>query len=256
MPLASWLDHALPQLPSVASLPLVLGLALLLGIRHATDPDHLAAVTALVGGDARPNARAATRLGLAWGAGHALTLSALGAPAILAQPYLPERLQRGAEALVGLVIVVLAARLLKRWHDERLHVHVHEHPRGVRHAHVHAHPRRLDRHHAHHADPVRPRTPAAAFGIGLLHGLAGSAGPTLLLLASLESKALAVASLLVLALGTAVSMSALSTGFGLALARAPARPALRRIVPLLGATSLCFGIWYGLAALSVIPTSS
>ncbi len=255
MPLVPWLDHILPQLPGAASLPIVLGLALLLGIRHATDPDHLAAVTTLLGGDARPNARAAMRLGLAWGAGHALTLSALGAPAILAQPYLPQRLQRAAEALVGLVIVVLAARLLRRWRNERLHVHVHEHPGGAQHAHIHAHPRGLSTHHTDHGHPARPRTPTAAFGIGLVHGVAGSAGPALLLLASLESKVLAIASLLLLAFGTAVSMGALSTGFGLALARAPARPALRRIVPLLGVSSLCFGAWYGLTALSVIPTS-
>ena len=251
----SWLLHALPQLPSAASLPVVLGLALLLGIRHATDPDHLAAVTTLAGGDAKPSATAAARLGLAWGAGHALTLLALGVPAILAQPYLPAWLQRAAEALVGLVIVALAARLLLRWRAARLHVHVHKHAGGVRHAHVHAHPRGLGTpHHDHHADPARIRTPAAAFGIGLLHGVGGSAGPALLLLASLESKALAVGSLLVLVFGTAVSMCALSTGFGIALARAPERPALRQVTPILGFSSLCFGAWYGLAALGVVPT--
>ena len=220
----SWLNDWLPHLPRTAPLPIVLGLALLLGVRHAVDPDHLFAVTTLVGGEAKAGARAAARLGLAWGAGHALTLSALGAPVVLAEPYLPERVQRTAEALVGIIIVALAARLLLRWRSERLHVHVHEHehPSDVRHAHVHAHPHGSGSCHAHHAAPERPRTAAAAFGIGLLHGVGGSAGPTLLILASLDSKPLAIACLLVLAVGTAVSMSALSTGFGVALARAPA----------------------------------
>src|SRR3954463_12336584 len=88
--------------------------ALLLGLRHATDPDHLTAVSTLFLGSQRDGPRRATRLGLAWGLGHGLTLFVFGLPVILFRRYLPDVFQRGAEAAIGLVIVALALRLLLR----------------------------------------------------------------------------------------------------------------------------------------------
>src|SRR3954467_10707628 len=112
--------------------------ALLLGLRHATDPDHLTAVSTLFLGDQRDGPRRATRLGLAWGLGHGLTLFAFGLPVILFRRYLPALVQRGAEAAIGLVIVALALRLLLRWRRGYFHVHPHAHG-GVKHAHPHVH---------------------------------------------------------------------------------------------------------------------
>jgi high-affinity nickel permease len=84
------LDHALADLSGGGTLLVVLAISLLLGLRHASDPDHLAAVTTLSAGKGLP-VRSAGRLGLAWGAGHATSLFALGLPIVLWRAYLPHQ---------------------------------------------------------------------------------------------------------------------------------------------------------------------
>ena len=221
------LDSSIAHLAHGAPLWVALILAFALGLRHASDPDHLAAVTTLVASDNKDGPRAAGRLGFAWGLGHALTLFLLGAPAILLRSYLPATAQHAAEALVGAVIVVLAIRLLKRWHQGRFR---------TRHS---------------HSLVTRSRT--GAFSIDLLHGFGGSAGASVLVLSSVASRPAAVGALALLAIAAALSMTALSTGFGLALVRFPTRPSFSAAVPILGASSLAFGAWYGLTALGLIP---
>src|SRR4051812_22662342 len=148
----------------------VLLLAFALGLRHASDPDHLVAVSTLVADTRGRAARAAARLGAAWGLGHAATLLAFGLPVLLLRSFLPHVVEQSAEALIGVIIVVLAARLLLRWRRGAYHVHVHAHE-GRTHAHVHSHAREAGHVHDHAV-----RTPAKAFAIGLVHGTAGSAG--------------------------------------------------------------------------------
>jgi hypothetical protein len=97
------------------------------------------------------------------------------------------------------------------------------------------------------------RTGLQAYGIGLVHGMGGTAGVGLLLLATIQSHALAIAALAVFAFCTALSMAALSTGFGLALASAPARRSFDVMAPALGSASLAFGIWYALGAQGLVP---
>ena len=206
---------------------LVVVVAVLLGLRHATDPDHVVAVTTLVAGGRDRAARSAARLGFAWGLGHALTLFAFGLPVLLFASALPEPVQRSAETAVAALIVYLALRLLTRWRRGELTFH--EHP------------------HAH----TRDRTPLTAFGIGLVHGLGGSAGVGVLLVATIDSSAIAVLALGIFAFFTAVSMTSLTTGFGLTLASGPARRAFARVAPVLGVVSLAFGLWYASAAWSL-----
>jgi high-affinity nickel permease len=241
------LDDSIASLSDGASVWIVLVVAVLLGLRHATDPDHLAAVTSLVAGGNDSGAHAAGRLGFFWGLGHAVTLFAFGLPIVILNEYLPERVQQAAEILIALVIVGLAARLLHRWRKGLFHVHAHEH-QGVAHTHVHGHASSVS-----HAHPHRARSPFGAFGIGLVHGMGGSAGVGVLILATVDSTAVAVASLGLLALFTAVSMAVLSTGFGMTLASRPVRSAFNGIAPVLGVASLAFGIWYGLGALELAP---
>src|SRR5688572_15139325 len=95
-----------------APLLVALGIACLLGLRHASDPDHLVAVTSLAADD--HDASGAVRLGAWWGLGHALTLLAVGLPLLLLGSRLPAWLESGAEKAVGIVIVVLALRVLVR----------------------------------------------------------------------------------------------------------------------------------------------
>src|SRR3954471_18763139 len=87
----------------------VLLLAFALGLRHASDPDHLVAVSTLVADTRGRAARAAARLGAAWGLGHAPTLLAFGLPVLLLRSFLPHVVEQSAEALIGVIIVVLAA---------------------------------------------------------------------------------------------------------------------------------------------------
>jgi high-affinity nickel permease len=90
------LDNALVGLSDGTTLLLVLAAAMLLGLRHASDPDHLAAVTTLVAGGEGRSGRRAARLGFSWGAGHATSLFAFGLPIVLWRAYLPEPVQSGA----------------------------------------------------------------------------------------------------------------------------------------------------------------
>jgi cytochrome c biogenesis protein CcdA len=222
------LDDRIAGVSHGGSLWIVLAVAVLLGLRHATDPDHLAAVTTLVASTRDRAARRAGELGAAWGLGHATTLFAFGLPIVLLNSYLPERVQQAAETAIAFVIVYLAARLLLRWHRGELRFHAHPDAHGA-------------------------RTRTGAFVIGLVHGMGGSAGVGVLLLASIQSRVTAVVALLLLALFTAVSMTILSTGFGSILVARPMRAVFASVTPALGAISLVFGVWYGAAAWSAAP---
>ncbi len=105
------LDHWVAGSSDGTTLLVVALVALVLGLRHATDPDHLAAVTTLIAGAEERATRAAARLGAAWGLGHATSLFAFGVPIVLFKAYLPERVQQGAETAVGILIVGLAVHV-------------------------------------------------------------------------------------------------------------------------------------------------
>ena len=235
-----------------ASLAVVLAVALVLGLRHATDPDHLAAVSTLIATDPETGRRRALRLGLSWGLGHATTLLLLGLPIVLFRGYLAKPLQQLAELLVGAMIVALAVRLLIRWRAGAFHVHEHRHG-PVRHRHLHTH--RHDHAHAHTHEPERElgRTSRQAYAIGIVHGIGGSAGLGVLLLAAIPDHAEATAALAVFAGAAALSMALLSSAFGYALARGPARGRLLALTPAMGVVSLVFGAWYALGAVGVLP---
>jgi ABC-type nickel/cobalt efflux system permease component RcnA len=234
------LDDYLTSFSDGTTLVLVIAVAILLGLRHATDPDHLAAVTTLLASTER-RARDAAKLGLAWGAGHALTLFALGVPIVLYRAYLPETVQRAAETAIGFLIAGLAVWLLVRWRRGAFHAHPHDH--GDRsHAHLHSHSTSPHEH-------ARSRTPLGAFAVGLLHGIGGSAGVGILLVSTIDRTALAIGALGILAAFTAVSMTLLTTGFGLTLGRR----SLGRLAPALGVASLAFGLWYALGAQNLLP---
>jgi high-affinity nickel permease len=219
------LDHWLVHFSDGTTLVFIVAVAILLGLRHASDPDHLAAVTTLV-----TNGRGgATRLGLTWGLGHASSLLVLGVPIVLWKSYLPPGVEQSAEVAIGLVIVALALWLLLRWRHGAF-------------AHDHAHLR------------VPPsRTPWQAYGIGLIHGIGGSGGVGVLLLAAIHSHVVALLALVLFAACTAISMAVLSTGFGYVLGRPRMQQAFARIVPAFGAFGLCFGAWYALGALALVP---
>lgn len=228
----------------------ILLISLLLGLRHASDPDHLAAVTTLIASEEeRKRARKAGLMGLFWGLGHGTTLVILGLPLVLAGAFLPEPVQQAAETLIGVIIVLLAVRLLLRWRRGLYHAHAHSHDDGDTHRHVHSH--RESEAHAH-AHAVPRRTPLSAYGVGLVHGIGGSGGLTLLLLSTISGRAEAAGALLLFATGTAISMALLSTAFGLAIAGGPVGRNFERVAPVLGVLGMAFGAWYALGALGFI----
>lgn len=227
-------DHWLTGLFSGAPLIVALGIALLLGLRHASDPDHLVAVTSLVASE-DGDTRVAARLGAWWGLGHATTLLLVGIPLIAFKSEMPPWLESGAEKAIGAVILLLAARVLWKWlrGDYRTGRHRHEDS-----AHRHLQ-------HGHHHQHTTARTPTQAFGIGLLHGLAGSGAVAVLLLTGLPGRLEAAAALAVFAPATLVSMAAFTAAFAWILTRPAIEPVYRGIlIPLVGTFGLIFGLWY------------
>jgi len=246
------LDHWIAGLGHGAGLTIALIAALLLGLRHATDPDHLTAVSTLALSDERRGPRRAGALGLAWGMGHATTLLIFGIPAILLRRYLPHAVDQVAEALIAAVIIGLAVRLLLRWRRGYFHTHPHRHgERWHTHPHVHAgdHAHAVDHRHRH--EELLGRSPVAAYGIGLIHGMGGTAGVTLLLIAAMPDRLAATIALGIFALATAASMSGLSALFGTVLASRAVSQRLEQAVPLLGLFSLAFGVYYAAVAVAL-----
>ncbi len=227
----AWLHGLFAGAPLLAAI----GIAALLGLRHASDPDHLVAVTSLVASD-RSGPRSAARLGAWWGLGHAAMLLSIGLPLIFFKSELPAWLSAGAEKAVGVVILLLAARVLAKWLRGDYRASRHTHLEGD-----HRHLQRTAHQHAHD----RVRTPRQAFSIGLLHGLAGTGSVVLLLLTALPTQLEAAAALAVFAPASVISMAACTTAFAWFLTRRPIEPIFRTVlIPALGLFGLSFGLWY------------
>jgi hypothetical protein len=231
----AWLTALLDGAPVVVALTV----AFLLGLRHASDPDHLVAVTSLVAADDGDTRRAA-RIGAWWGIGHGGTLLAVGLPLILLKSELPSWLETGAERAVGVVILLLALRVLVKWTrgDYRAGSHATSEPRDGSHWHLRRGPAAG---HAH----ARVRTPGQALAIGTLHGLAGTGAVVLLLIAALPTQLEAAAALIVFAPMSVVSMALCTSAFAWLLTRPVLEPVYRGVlIPAFGAFGLLFGTAY------------
>jgi len=237
--LDSWLTGYFDSAPLLVAL----GLAFVLGLRHASDPDHLVAVTSLVAADGG-DARAAGRLGAWWGLGHATVLIVIGVPLIVFRSALPGWLETGAEKAVGVVIILLALRVAAKWArgDYRSQRHSHSHDASADgHGKRLRHLRRGPGEHPHRS----VRTPQQAFAIGTLHGLAGTGAVVVLLIAALPSQVEAVAALAVFAPMSILSMALFTSAFAWVLTRPLIEPIYRTaVIPALGAFGLMFGLWY------------
>jgi ABC-type nickel/cobalt efflux system permease component RcnA len=239
------LDEWLTELLEGAPLLVALAIAFVLGLRHASDPDHLVAVTSLVAGS-DAGTREATRLGAWWGLGHAMTLVVLGVPLIALKSSLPPWLEIGAERAVGVVILVLAARVIFKWTRGDYRAGRHRHPDApggdVAADEAHRHLRRAEpRAHRH----LTVRTPRQALAIGFLHGLAGTGAIVVLLLAALPTRLEAALGLAVFAPMSILSMAACTTAFAWVLTRPVIEPVYRSVlIPALGLFGVLFGLWY------------
>ena len=187
------------------------GIGLLLGFRHAFEPDHLAAVSTLA---TRPGARlwSAARLGLVWGVGHTATVGVVVAVILVLGLELPARLWPAAELLVAALLVLLGSVVIWRYARGRWHMHAHSHAGGVEpHIHLHSHAHEVG--HAHsHARPDARRS----LGFGIAHGLAGSGAIAALLVAAAPDTASRVLYFATFGGGTILGMLLVSLTLGLA----------------------------------------
>ena len=186
----------------------ILGLGFLLGMQHALEADHIAAVSSIAA--RRSSVGDIVRHGLTWGFGHTLTLFAFAGAAILLGQAIPEHLERPLEAAVGVMLVGLGAHVLWRLWRDRVHFHGHRHGDGPAHLHAHSHAggQLAYRDSAHaHRHGIRWRT----LLVGLMHGMAGSAALVVLAASQAGSATVGLFYILLFGIGSMLGMGALST---------------------------------------------
>lgn len=208
---------------------------LLMGVRHAFEADHLAAVASLM--TRGRGVRAGVLQGVAWGLGHTLTLLLAGGTCLLAGRAIPERWAARLEIAVGVMLMVLGADVLRRARRDRLHVHVHQHPDGTQHWHAHRHPEAAPHDPARHEHAHGVRLPARPLLVGLVHGLAGSAALFLLTLQTVPSIVAGLVYIGLFGLGSILGMAALSAAIAV-----PLRAAARTVSRVQGALEAVVGV--------------
>ena len=186
----------------------ILGLGFLLGMQHALEADHIAAVSSLAA--RRTNVADIVKHGLTWGLGHTLTLFVFAGVAILLGQAIPEHVARPLETAVGIMLVGLGAHVLWRLWRDRVHFHRHSHGDGTEHLHVHSHANEAVRHdrspHAHeHGFRWR------SLLVGLMHGMAGSAALLVLAVSQAANPVYGLLYVLLFGIGSMAGMGALST---------------------------------------------
>jgi sulfite exporter TauE/SafE len=186
---------------NLLSLVFVIQLGFLLGLRHALDADHIAAVSTILRG--KQTLKASSRIGALWGAGHMATLVAAGIIVLGLKISLPTGFEKYAELGVGFMLVALGIRPLYKIRKIKAHYHSHEHG-GVTHAHMHSHENSPKHNHNH-----------VPFAVGMLHGLAGSAPLILLATAAAPSVFAGILYIAVFGIGSILGMLAISGGMGL-----------------------------------------
>jgi ABC-type nickel/cobalt efflux system permease component RcnA len=238
-------EGAEPSLASTGAFA-VLGLGLVFGLKHATEVDHVVAVTTIVS-EQRSVWRAAAVGGL-WGAGHTASLVVVGLFVLTLRVAVPEGVAGWLEFGVALMIIALGvnavARALRGRADAHLHRHRHD---GVEHAHIHFHEPGAgrDEGYAGHTHAVT-RVGLKPVLVGAMHGLAGSAALTLLVLAQIDSAALGLLYLAVFGLGSILGMMLMSglVGLPFALGTRRAGGLSYGLQVAVGALSIAFGVWY------------
>jgi sulfite exporter TauE/SafE len=179
----------------------------LIGIKHALEGDHIAAVAALAadGGSFRH----ALKQGTAWGLGHTLTLFAVGSLVIVLDASLPERFADWLEFAVGVMLVLLGLDVLRRVVRDRIHFHTHGHGGGEVHLHAHSH-RGEEGHTTRHRHRHPSGVPLRALFIGMMHGMAGSAALLLLTATTIQSPWLGMLYIAIFGVGSITGMAAFS----------------------------------------------
>lgn len=238
--------------PPIASLGVfaLLGLGLVFGLKHATEADHVIAVSTIV--SEQQSLWRAGIVGGLWGLGHTASLLIVGAIVLVLRVAIPERVASWLEFGIALMIIGLGINALVRALQHRGDVHVHRHSHdGATHAHIHFH--ESDSEHAAKESGGTPahthtisRVGLKPLVVGAAHGLAGSAALTLLVLTQIESIGLGMIYLGVFGLGSVVGMLLMSSLVGLPFALSARRLSgvSNGLQTAAGALSIVFGLWY------------
>lgn len=186
----------------------ILGFGFLLGMQHALEADHIAAVSSIAA--RRSNVGDIVRHGLTWGLGHTLTLFVFAGAAILLGHAIPEHISQPLETAVGVMLMGLGAHVLWRLWRDQVHFHQHRHGDGTQHIHLHSHaveavPHQRSSHTHQHG--FRWRT----LLVGLMHGMAGSAALLVLAVTHAASPVHGLLYILLFGIGSMLGMGALST---------------------------------------------
>ncbi|HMT07344.1 MAG TPA: hypothetical protein PKA82_05015 [Pyrinomonadaceae bacterium] len=186
----------------------VLVIGFLFGLYHAIEADHLAAVSAIV--SEHKNLFLASVIGGFWGVGHTISLFIVGALVVFVKVQISESTEGVLEGVVGLMLILLGLNAIRKiFTAERIHSHIHEHD-GTKHSHIHTHTAD-EKASSHHR--FAPRSIA----VGMIHGLAGSAGLMLLVLPTISSPWLALIYILIFGVGSIAGMMIMSMLMGLPL---------------------------------------
>ncbi len=184
----------------------VLGIGFLLGLRHATEADHLAAVSTIV--SEKKSVFTATIVGGLWGLGHTISLFVVGLVVIFLKLQISESVEARLEGVVGIMLVLLGINALRKlFQTEKIHLHSHDHG-DHEHQHLHAHQNEASEA-SHHRF-----SPRSVF-IGMIHGLAGSAALMLLIVPTIPTPIVAVMYILIFGLGSIGGMMVMSLLVGL-----------------------------------------
>lgn len=188
----------------------ILSLGFLIGLKHALEADHVAAVASLA--SKASSVKEGLMLGATWGLGHTVTLFLIGSTVLFFDTLIPEHVAQILEFLVGCMLVFMGGSLIKEFVGKRMHFHLHHHSDGVTHLHFHSHAHeKID----HKTNPHNHKHPAKisvkALLVGMMHGMAGSAALILLALESASSIKVGLAYILLFGMGSVLGMSLLST---------------------------------------------
>ena len=191
----------------MSSLVSILAFGAVVGMGHAFEADHVAAVSSIVASDAHP--RRAIAHGLSWGLGHTLTLLLFTGAAMALGQSIPAGIENRFELAVGFLLVGLGCNLLWRLHRERIHFHGHSHAHAERHFHGHSHRDDVADHRRSRHDHLHRLSPHALV-VGMIHGLAGSAALLVLAAAQIDDWRSGVVYIAMFGIGSMLGMGLLS----------------------------------------------
>ena len=222
----------------------VLLLGLLIGMQHALEADHIAAVASIAARQSSP--RRIITHGAVWGLGHTLTLMAFAGLAVMLGTTIGDGLAGWLETAVGVMLVGLGGHLLYRLWRDRIHFHMHRHGDGVVHFHAHSHRGEARDHSASAHDHAHPaKLPVRTLLVGMMHGMAGSAALLILTAASVGTPALGFAYVALFGAGSILGMAALSAVIAVPISYSARLMtwANRGLQGAIGAATVVLGVW-------------